>query len=67
MHLLGRLLGITAAYGTLLCGSISAREPLYPGLGSYMRTISTDSPLARRYFNQGLAWLQGFNHEAAIR
>jgi tetratricopeptide (TPR) repeat protein len=29
--------------------------------------VATDSPLAQRYFNQGLAWLQGFNHAAAIR
>lgn len=48
-------------------GSVCAREPLYEGLGSYTRKITTDSVLAQRYFNQGLAWLQGFNHAAAIR
>jgi tetratricopeptide (TPR) repeat protein len=29
--------------------------------------VTTDSPLAQRYFNQGLSWLHGFNHPAAIR
>ncbi len=49
----------TAAHG--------AKEPLYEGLGSYTRAVTTDSPEAQRYFNQGLAFLQGFNHGAAIR
>jgi hypothetical protein len=44
-----------------------AQEPLFEGLGSYMRTITTSSPEAQRYFNQGLAFLHGFNHGAAIR
>ena len=45
----------------------AAREPLYEGLGSYSRKITTDSPEAQRYFNQGLAFVHGFNHKAAIR
>ncbi len=45
----------------------AAKEPLYDGLGSYSRKITTDSPEAQRYFNQGLAFLHGFNHSAAIR
>ena len=44
-----------------------AREPLFEGLGSYTRTITTTSPEAQRYFNQGLAFLHAFNHSAAIR
>src|SRR5437667_4010627 len=44
----------------------AAKEPLYDGLGSYKRKITTDSPEAQRYFNQGLAFLHGFNHGAAI-
>jgi tetratricopeptide (TPR) repeat protein len=46
---------------------IAAKEPLYEGLGSYSRKITTDSPEAQRYFDQGLAFLHGFNHAAAIR
>src|SRR5438034_401236 len=45
----------------------AAKEPLYDGLGSYSRKITTDSHEAQRYFDQGLAFLQGFNHRAAIR
>jgi tetratricopeptide (TPR) repeat protein len=45
----------------------AAKEPLYEGLGSYSRKITTDSPEAQRYFDQGLAFLHGFNQSAAIR
>jgi len=45
----------------------AAQEPLYDGLGSYSRKITTGSPEAQRYFDQGFAFLHGFNHRAAIR
>src|SRR5690242_9983783 len=48
-------------------GAVQAMEALFEGLGSYSRKITTDSPKAQRYFNQGLAFLHGFNHGAAIR
>lgn len=51
----------------LLGAAAGAQEPLYEGLGSYTRTITTRSPEAQRYFDQGLAFLQSFNHGAAIR
>jgi tetratricopeptide (TPR) repeat protein len=47
--------------------SKAAPAPLWLGLGTYTRTITTSSPAAQRYFNQGLAFLYGFNHGAAIR
>src|SRR5215469_5950726 len=47
--------------------NVHAKEPLYDGLGSYSRKITTDSPEAQRYFDQGLGFLHGFNHRAAIR
>jgi tetratricopeptide (TPR) repeat protein len=56
------LLGLALA---LAC--LGAEEPLFEGLGSYTRTITTSLPEAQRYFNQGLAFLHGFNHGAAIR
>jgi len=46
---------------------LAAKEPLYDGLGSYSRKITTKSAEAQRYFDQGLAFLQRFNHRAAIR
>jgi tetratricopeptide (TPR) repeat protein len=45
----------------------AAKEPLYDGLGSYTRKITTNSAEAQRYFDQGLGFLHGFNHRAAIR
>ena len=45
----------------------AAKEPLYDGLGSYTRKITTESAEAQRYFDQGLGFLHGFNHGAAIR
>ena len=45
----------------------AAEEPFFDGLGSYTRTISTNSPEAQRYFNQGLNFYFGFNHGEAIR
>jgi tetratricopeptide (TPR) repeat protein len=57
-----------AVFCTLLFGiTAQATEPFFEGLGSYSRKITTDSPKAQRYFNQGLAFLHGFNHGAAIR
>jgi tetratricopeptide (TPR) repeat protein len=49
-----------------LCDALAAKEPLYDGLGSYSRKITTDSAEAQRYFDQGFAFLHGFNHRAAI-
>jgi tetratricopeptide (TPR) repeat protein len=46
---------------------LAAKEPFYDGLGSYSRQVTTGSPEAQRYFDQGLAFLHGFNHRAAIR
>src|SRR5215204_6346632 len=46
---------------------VVAKEPLYDGLGSYSRKITTKSTEAQRYFDQGLGFLHGFNHRAAIR
>src|SRR5580765_1038831 len=46
---------------------LAAKEPLYDGLGSYSRKITTASVEAQRYFDQGFGFLHGFNHRAAIR
>ena len=40
---------------------------LLSGLGARSRPITTSSPEAQRYFDQGLALVYGFNHEAAVR
>ncbi len=41
-------------------------EPLFPGLGSYHRTVTTRSQVAQKYFDQGLAFLYGFDQDAAL-
>ena len=39
---------------------------LYDGVGKINFQISTSSPEAQRYFNQGMGFAYGFNHAAAI-
>ncbi len=59
----------------LVCAACSGRsrdaEPplirLFDDLGDHHRGISTRSPEAQRYFDQGLELVYGFNHEAAGR
>lgn len=60
--------------GVIICLALAlsginsrADEPFFEGLGSYTRKVTTNSPKAQRYFKQGLAFLHGFNHGAAIR
>lgn len=49
------------------CASSNASEPIYDGLGTYSRKITTKDAKAQRYFDQGLALLHGFNHAGSIR
>ncbi len=42
-------------------------EPFFDGLGTHRRKVTTTSPLAQRYFDQGLAFLYGFNYTEAAR
>lgn len=61
----------------LLCGAVATtlptsalhavKEPFHEGLGSHRMEVTTDSAEARRYFDQGMAFLHGYNHGAAIR
>jgi tetratricopeptide (TPR) repeat protein len=45
----------------------SPREPIFEGLGSRSRLVTSASPDAQRYFDQGLKFLYAFNHDEAIR
>ena len=73
--LLHRISGLLVA--TALCGACSdtsdsrqsppARSPLYDNLGSHRMTITTSSPEAQQYFNQGVTLSYAFNHAEAIR
>ena len=41
--------------------------PLYDNLGTYHYEVTTSTPLAQRYFDQGLRLYYAFNHAEAIR
>ena len=47
----------------------AAEKPvaLIPGLGTWQHTIATRSPLAQKYFDQGLSLVYGFNRYEALR
>jgi tetratricopeptide (TPR) repeat protein len=66
-----------AVIAFVLCGGVALvagpadekprAEPLFEGLGSFSRKVTTASPEAQRYFDQGLAFMYAFNHDEAIR
>jgi tetratricopeptide (TPR) repeat protein len=64
-------LGLALAAATLACSSkpesTAPKAPLYTNLGSYHHPITTKSPEAQKYFDQGLALSYAFNHAEAIR
>jgi len=45
----------------------SPRAQIFQDMGAHGLTITTNSPEAQTYFNQGLAWMYAFNHDEAIR
>ncbi|HEX8782765.1 MAG TPA: hypothetical protein VF764_05305, partial [Steroidobacteraceae bacterium] len=40
---------------------------LFEGLGDFHRSVTTSSPLAQKYFDQGMRFLWAFNHDEATR
>ena len=40
---------------------------LFDGLGTFHRKVTTRSPLAQRYFDQGMRLTWAFNHDEATR
>ena len=40
---------------------------LFEGMGPYQRSFTTESDQAQAYLNQGMVWIQAFNHDEAIR
>jgi tetratricopeptide (TPR) repeat protein len=47
--------------------AIIAATALDPGIGSVHYAVSTKNAQAQKFFDQGMAYMYGFNHEAAIR
>jgi tetratricopeptide (TPR) repeat protein len=58
------MMGFTVAANGL---TAQDRTPLYENLGTYHMAITTSSPVAQRYFDQGLRLTYGFNHDEAIK
>ena len=49
-------------------GAATAAPPeIVVGMGSHHHPITTKNPEAQKYFDQGLAFLYGFNHDEAAR
>lgn len=65
---LGRIIPTIACL--LICvhpGQSAEAIPLIEGLGTYTQRVTTRSAQAQRYYDQGLRFVFGFNHGAAIR
>ena len=59
---------LTLAVALMAAGVVRGKnEPFFEGLGGYKHKITTTSPLAQRYFDQGIGFYHGFNHAEAIR
>ena len=68
-----RVLGAAAALSVAACSPATVpqtsgpKAPLYNNLGNYHYGITTASPDAQKYFDQGLTLSYAFNHAEAIR
>jgi tetratricopeptide (TPR) repeat protein len=59
-----------AHYATRIPASIAEWAQgarLYEGLGDFHRPVTTASPLAQQYFDQGMRFLWAFNHDESTR
>ena len=65
--LLGLVLGSPLSRAAGPNGAEPSPPPLFDTLGGYQHSVTTNSELAQRYFNQGLRLVYGFNHAEAIR
>jgi tetratricopeptide (TPR) repeat protein len=59
---------VFALLSVVCCSFAQSKSPvLMPGLGQHHHIISTKSPEAQRFFDQGLTLVFAFNHEEAAR
>jgi len=61
------VLCLVLAYSQVSASPPASRPPLFRGLGTLHHPVRTRSPLAQRYFDQGLKLCYAFNHDEAIR
>lgn len=66
-----RIAAIVILFATVAVGQdvplLDRKVSLYPGFDGYSRTVTTKSPDAQHWFDQGIQLLYGFNHDEAIR
>ena len=60
-------LTIISSLGSCCPGQETIQAPLFDNLGEHHLTVSTTSPMAQRFFDQGLNLTYGFNHAEAAR
>ncbi len=65
--LVGSLLGCQGTRPRPVPASPESTAVAFDDLGQFHRTITTSSPDAQRWFDQGLTLIYGFNHGEAIR
>ena len=65
-HRFVRQLILCAALPVVATLAVAAPLPVLTGLSSYTRKVTTSSAAAQRYFDQGVAFTHGFDHERAI-
>jgi tetratricopeptide (TPR) repeat protein len=58
-------LALTAAAALASSTGAPAVEPLFKGVGNENHKVTTKSPLAQRYFDQGMDFVYAFNHDEA--
>lgn len=61
------LAGSAVSVSAQHAGHAQGGVPLYDNLGTHTYAITTQSPQAQQYFNQGLRLYYAFNHAEAIR
>jgi tetratricopeptide (TPR) repeat protein len=69
MHIRRATTSVIGLLISLTGGIVRAEAPvvLYPGLGAWHHRISTRSPEAQKYFDQGLTLVYSFNRHEALR
>ena len=65
--ILGTAIGVASCGAPAQPPDGSPAVPLYDNIGSHQHRITTSSPDAQKYFDQGLAFAYAFNHAEAIR
>ncbi len=64
---MSRLVALFGARAAVAATQAGEAPPLFDNLGDFSMKVTTDSPQAQAYFDQGVRLMFGFNHAEAIR